>query len=57
MRSVYKYIYYIKHYYLIITNESQIPEFLIKYKNNSELKKFILYFIGIFFQKIIKILN
>ena len=38
MRSVYKYISYIKHYYLIISNESQIPEFLIKYKNNSEYK-------------------
>lgn len=38
MRSVYKYISYIKHYYLILSNESQIPEFLIKYKNNSEYK-------------------
>lgn len=38
MRSVYKYMSYIKHYYLVLSNESQIPEFLIKYKNNSEYK-------------------
>jgi len=48
MRSVYKYLPYIKHYYLIISNESQIPEFLINYKNNSKYKIHFIYHRDIF---------
>jgi hypothetical protein len=57
MRSVYKYISYIKHYYLILSNENHIPEFFLLNIKTIVNIKFILYFIGIFFQKIIKILN
>ncbi len=49
MRSVYKYISYIKHYYLILSNENHIPEFFfIKYKNNSEYKIYFIFHRDIF---------
>ncbi len=48
MRSVYKYISFIKHYYLILSNESQIPDFLIKYNNVTEYKIHFIYHRDIF---------